>query len=208
MAADSVVPSLSLDRRLEPALGSNLLLLLVAGIGLSASLAFFIQIDRLRCEPKPADAGWSKAPGAAQAAWFTLATGLAATVATTSYVWAAQRRRVQAQSVIAELTRQVTDGHAQEIRYRQLFDNSPDAMIVLETAGAIVEVNPAAEALLGLVSSDLKGSALHDLVHPDDRSAFDTLFNAVDFGKKPARARTRLLDSEGPARPVRDHPGP
>src|SRR5690242_15388780 len=102
MSADSVVPTLSLDRRLEPQLASNLLLLLVAGIGLSASLAFFIQIDRLRCESKSAEAGWSQAPGAARAAWLTLVTGLAATAATTSYVWAAQRRRDEAQSAIAE----------------------------------------------------------------------------------------------------------
>jgi diguanylate cyclase (GGDEF)-like protein/PAS domain S-box-containing protein len=52
--------------------------------------------------------------------------------------------------------------------YRDVFLQSPVAMAVLDHAGRIVELNPAAGRLLGSEPGELRGRPLHELAAPDD----------------------------------------
>lgn len=63
----------------------------------------------------------------------------------------------------------------ERIRYRALFESAPDAYLATSPDGAIVEVNRAAEALLGASREILHGKPLPSLVVRNDRKAFRTL---------------------------------
>jgi PAS domain S-box-containing protein len=67
--------------------------------------------------------------------------------------------------------------------YRSIFDAAGDGLIVadLET-GRVVEANPAACNLHGYSRSDLIGSVVADLLHPDGRAAFAGQARALQPG--------------------------
>ncbi|MEO7717551.1 MAG: PAS domain S-box protein [Capsulimonas sp.] len=48
---------------------------------------------------------------------------------------------------------------------RSLTDNTTEALFMMDTAGRVTFLNPAAEQLVGWVASDLVGKVLHDAVH-------------------------------------------
>ena len=62
-------------------------------------------------------------------------------------------------------------------RYRALVDTAPTAIVVVDADdGQIVEINQAAESLLGYSSSDLSGEH-HTTIHPDgEKQLYETLF--------------------------------
>lgn len=60
--------------------------------------------------------------------------------------------------------------HAAEVRFRVLFDNAAVAIGIGDTAGRVVDANPALGAMLGLPVNRLRGLAVSELVHPDDRA--------------------------------------
>ncbi|MFF0487876.1 diguanylate cyclase domain-containing protein [Nocardia sp. NPDC004068] len=59
--------------------------------------------------------------------------------------------------------------HAAEVRFRVMFDNAAVAIGIGDTAGRVVDVNPALSAMLGLPGRRLRGRPVAELVHPDDR---------------------------------------
>ena len=64
-------------------------------------------------------------------------------------------------------------------RYRELFDSAPDALLVTDVNGKIVEANPAAGELLGIPSPRLEGKVLAALVAPRSRRTFRKALLAV-----------------------------
>ena len=69
--------------------------------------------------------------------------------------------------------------HRSERRFRELFENSPDAIFVEDLAGNVLDVNRAACELHGLAHDQLVGkNAINDLVPPANRAAA-----SVDFQK-------------------------
>jgi PAS domain S-box-containing protein len=59
-------------------------------------------------------------------------------------------------------------GAEQAAQFRSLVNNSSDLITVLAPDGTITYQSPSVERMLGLRAADLVGTALGDLVHPDD----------------------------------------
>ena len=71
-----------------------------------------------------------------------------------------------------ELRNQVEAVHESEALLRTITDNATTAIIMMDPAGQITFMNPAAEEMTGYAFAELKGKTLHDLVHhtrPDGR---------------------------------------
>jgi PAS domain S-box-containing protein len=134
-------------------------------------------------------------------AWGLL-MGLAAFGLAIAYMVGTRCRLAQVHSLRADLSREVSARGESEARYRQLFDNTTDAVLVLNLSGAIAEMNPAARAALGRTQFEAAGAPLRDLVLFDDRASFDAMFNAVDFGGKSARSALHLLNQSNEAIPM------
>jgi PAS domain S-box-containing protein len=60
-------------------------------------------------------------------------------------------------------------GAEQAAQFRSLVNNSSDLITVLAPDGTIAYQSPSVERMLGRRAADLVGTALGDLVHPDDR---------------------------------------
>jgi len=80
-----------------------------------------------------------------------------------------------------------------ELRYRSLWENSPDAVLLCDEAGVIGFANPAAEVVFGFSNAELTGLALSAL-EPRDGGG---LRRAMDAAANPSEAARRLV--EGPA---------
>ena len=73
----------------------------------------------------------------------------------------------------------------QEVRTREeqlsaLLDGAMDAIVVLDAAGAMARVNPAAERLFGCTSEDLLGENLRDFLPADSAAQFDVFVKELD----------------------------
>ncbi|HTI71081.1 MAG TPA: sigma 54-interacting transcriptional regulator [Candidatus Limnocylindria bacterium] len=81
----------------------------------------------------------------------------------------------------------------QEVRLREeqltaLLESAMDGVVVLDAAGRIVRVNPAAERLFGCTSEDLLGECLADFLPPESAGHFGALVKELDVastGQKP-----------------------
>lgn len=85
-------------------------------------------------------------------------------------------------------------GRAEELgRFRELLQILPDAYLYTDVEGRILELNPAAEGLLGM---EMAGEAqqLLDLVHPDDRAAVEHLLRSASM---PTTQEARFRSAEG-----------
>jgi PAS domain S-box-containing protein len=65
-------------------------------------------------------------------------------------------------------------GAEQAAQFRSLVNNSSDLITVLARDGTIAYQSPSVRRMLGRKAGDLVGTALGDLVHPDDRQDVDT----------------------------------
>ncbi|WP_409253088.1 ATP-binding protein [Bacillus sp. SCS-153A] len=60
--------------------------------------------------------------------------------------------------------------------YQSLFNHNPDAVFEVTRQGYLAALNPEGEKIIGFTGSELKGRALHFLVHPVDRQNVERLF--------------------------------
>jgi PAS domain S-box-containing protein len=79
-----------------------------------------------------------------------------------------EQLRTQGEELAA--TRDLVE-HERE-RYQDLFEHAPDAYLVTDTFGKILEANPRAATLLGVEQRFLAGKLLVSFVHPERRSEF------------------------------------
>lgn len=70
-----------------------------------------------------------------------------------------------------------------EKQYRSIFDATHDAILIFDTAGKLVEANPAALAMHGYAYSEIIGMSGLDLIHEDDRHVFGEIARKVMSGK-------------------------
>ena len=72
----------------------------------------------------------------------------------------------------------------QEAYFQQLFDNSPDAIAMLDDTDRVVQVNKGFEALFGYRAEEVKGRFINDIVVPADRiEEASALFRAALNGE-------------------------
>ena len=85
---------------------------------------------------------------------------------------------------------------AAEERFRVVFERAPVAISIVDLDGNLVDVNPAACALLGRAREALVGQPAETAVHPDDRDrAIEMTMRQLAGGA--TRSEFRLLDAEG-----------
>ena len=90
-----------------------------------------------------------------------------------------------------------------EQHYQALFEESPDVGIVLGIDGmTIKEANKAASEIFGRAETELSGSSIASLVHPEDRTELRKLVLLALKGRRPSKA-IDLLDPNGERLPFR-----
>jgi len=94
-------------------------------------------------------------------------------------------------------------GAEQAAQFRSLVNNSSDLITVLAPDGKITYQSPSVQRLLGRRAADLVGTALGDLVHPDDRHDVNTsLTRLVEAPGATANLGCRLQHQDGSWRHV------
>jgi diguanylate cyclase (GGDEF)-like protein/PAS domain S-box-containing protein len=63
-----------------------------------------------------------------------------------------------------------------EVKYRSLFEQNQDGIIILDKFGTIVDINHATEVKTGFTMEELNGCRLDSYIHPDDLSATRSFF--------------------------------
>jgi PAS domain S-box-containing protein len=94
-------------------------------------------------------------------------------------------------------------GAEQAAQFRSLVNNSSDLITVLAPDGTIAYQSPSVQRVLGRRPADLDGTALADLVHPDDQHDVDTsLAKLVEAPGATANFGCRLRHEDGSWRHV------
>ena len=101
-----------------------------------------------------------------------------------------QQRLLQAQQ---SMERDYVRLRQAESRYRLLFDLAAEAILIIDAAtGRLVEVNPAAQRVLGVATDAAVGTRLDLLLAPADRDAAQRLLAAVAAGGSPIPVAVQL----------------
>jgi PAS domain S-box-containing protein len=118
-------------------------------------------------------------------------------------LYAIERARVAAAgerlAASEHLARQL---QASEARYRSLVENSLDIVCVLDAAGRFRDVSPRCTDVWGHPPVALRGVALSELVHADDRRGAQDLLDAARKGEGPVGGQIRILAADGRAVPM------
>jgi PAS domain S-box-containing protein len=94
-------------------------------------------------------------------------------------------------------------GTEQAAQFRSLVNNSSDLITVLAPDGTIAYQSPSVQRMLGRRPADLVGTALVDLVHPDDRhQVIVSLARLVEAPGATANSACRLRHDDGSWRHV------
>jgi two-component system, cell cycle sensor histidine kinase and response regulator CckA len=102
-----------------------------------------------------------------------------------------------------ELRREVDRRHAaeralreSEARYRSYVDHAPTGILISDTQGRLLEVNPAATAITGYARDDLLGMAITDLF-PEGDGRPDALLGAAGSAGAPRHVEIALRRKDG-----------
>jgi diguanylate cyclase (GGDEF)-like protein/PAS domain S-box-containing protein len=85
-----------------------------------------------------------------------------------------------------------------EARFGSLVRHSSDLVMILGTDGRIQYVSPSVERVLGRSAADVSGSALSDLLHPEDADPANAVLTSLARTRGvPSRAEWRLQRADG-----------
>jgi PAS domain S-box-containing protein len=86
-----------------------------------------------------------------------------------------------------------------ERKYRNLYDNTPFSVVLINTQGKVVDMNPKAEEMFGYTSEEVIGSKFMDLsiIHPDHLSTILELFKKFVKGERMHRIDVRIQKKDG-----------
>ncbi|MDT8274149.1 MAG: PAS domain S-box protein, partial [Desulfomonilia bacterium] len=90
-----------------------------------------------------------------------------------------------------------------ETIYKDVFDNSTDALFVTDTHLRPVALNRRFEELLGYTMEDLRGKTLFDIIAAEDRQAAVDAFNGQIRGEPPGSLEFSFITAARQKRPVR-----
>jgi PAS domain S-box-containing protein len=101
------------------------------------------------------------------------------------------------QSLVAPLTA-IFARRAREIEFGALWDLSPDAMVLIDFSGRLLEMNPAFTATLGWTADQIGGDFGMRMVHPDDAPIAGEMLAMIARGEHLERPLLiRLLKPDG-----------
>ena len=83
-----------------------------------------------------------------------------------------------------------------EQRYRNVFDSSTDALLVLEPDGTVVEANPAAGRMHGFRTDEIVNRPVQNLIAPENRRQYQEFRKQMELGGS-ARLDSRNLHKDG-----------
>ena len=113
-------------------------------------------------------------------------------------------RSLQGQQEVESQLRQLNDTLEQRVASRtrdldRVWRNAQDLLVVTDTAGTLLAVNPATTTLLGRSRSEMVGANVLAFVHPDDRPPL--VDGALDPGQqgRPRRVVSRCFHADGSA---------
>jgi len=86
-----------------------------------------------------------------------------------------------------------------ERKYRNLYDNTPFSVVLINTQGIVVDMNPKAEKMFGYAPKELLGRKFMDLsiIHPDHLSTILELFKKFVKGERIHRIDVRIQKKDG-----------
>src|SRR5215213_9019387 len=82
-------------------------------------------------------------------------------------------------------------------RFEATYTSALAGIMTLDAEGAIVDANPALQALMGYSEEEFKGTSAVDLVHPDDREALLDMYRHRAHGEGSATLEHRILCKGG-----------
>ncbi len=86
-----------------------------------------------------------------------------------------------------------------ERKYRNLYDNTPFSVVLINTQGIVVDMNPKAEEMFGYAPEELLGRKFMDLsiIHPNHLSTILELFKKFVKGEKMHRIDVQIQKKDG-----------
>ena len=103
--------------------------------------------------------------------------------------------------------RDVTDERRAERRFQTLIEGSSDIITVFDADGVVTYVSPSVERVLGIPPEDIVGLHVSETIHPADRDAVTTTFDAtrqesgfgnrVEYRARDANGDWRYLEAAG-----------
>jgi two-component system, cell cycle sensor histidine kinase and response regulator CckA len=98
---------------------------------------------------------------------------------------------------VSERKRADRDLRESEERYRDLFDNASDLVCMSDPSGTLLYVNQAWQKGTGYSDTEVARMQLRDIVHPDSREHFDSVFRQVLAGERVDHVELQLMPKEG-----------
>jgi len=86
-----------------------------------------------------------------------------------------------------------------ERKYRNLYDNTPFSVVLINSQGAVVDMNPKAEEMFGYAPNEVLGRKFMDLsiIHPDHLPTILELFKKFVKGEKIHRIDVQIQNKDG-----------
>jgi len=86
-----------------------------------------------------------------------------------------------------------------EKKYRNLYDNTPFSVVLINTQGIVVDMNPKAILMFGYSSEEILGRKFMDIsiIHPDYLSTILTLFKQFIKGERIHRIDVQMQNKDG-----------
>ena len=86
-----------------------------------------------------------------------------------------------------------------ERKYRNLYDNTPFSVVLINTQGVVVDINPKAEEMFGYPPEEVVGRKFMGLsvIHPDHLSSILTVFKKFIKGEKMHRIDVKVQMKDG-----------
>jgi len=110
---------------------------------------------------------------------------------------------------ISKVARDITETNRTRLALRQqteerrrIFETSQDLILVMDSAGHLVQVSPSCEAILGYRPDEMIGRSGEDFIHPGDIETSRAEMLAARSGERPRISDTRLFHKDGHAVPL------
>ena len=94
-------------------------------------------------------------------------------------------------------TRQALRQQTEELR--RIFETSQDLILVMDSRGALAQISPSCEAILGYRPDEMIGRSGTDFIHPDHLEHSREEMRAARGGRNPKMSDTRCMHKDGRA---------
>ncbi|WP_407177960.1 PAS domain S-box protein [Bradyrhizobium sp. STM 3562] len=106
----------------------------------------------------------------------------------------------------SKIARDITELRQTELALRQqleererIFENSQDLILVMDAGGALVQVSPSCETILGFRPEEMIGHSSAEFIHPDDLAMTQAEMGAARRGDRSKISDTRMIHKDGRA---------